>query len=392
MTPLRDAKGRFVSKANTTNTEITTNKKENNTMTNKMSAKQERMNKLAEAGFNVDNFFNLNLQIPLGAEVKISVNGKEMTIGQPVPNNDIVLTADETREIVKAAGLPNEYDWVNDEIAQSIIEHGYVKNTRLFRRWIFAKTMSMLNYKNYRNSSRTGWECCMKDCYPYGYQFKMLVNEMNALAELQREDPKEFDLRTRFFNGEVLMATLYEYVYRLKKYIAKERKRNRRMYKNKEYVRLAKYRDVFVSELDTKVFNVINGYINNIKYYVDHNDYKGIYKALVTFMDEAYNKLPEDTTKCGAWKDAFKAAGAFYSLQNAIRFHEVTLEGCCYKYDSERKLYELLEKFKGEEWRLHKVLVDTIEANNFNLSDSIAAGHNAPGTSVDRRWRKYGTC
>ena len=43
-----------------------------------MANKQQRMETLKQAGINTNNFFELNLRIPLNAEVKLSVNGKEM--------------------------------------------------------------------------------------------------------------------------------------------------------------------------------------------------------------------------------------------------------------------------------------------------------------------------
>ena len=97
------------------------------------------------------------------------------------------------------------------------------------------------------------------------------------------------------------------------------------------------------------------------------------------------NKLPYKTPKCAAWKDAYKASGSFYSLQNFVRFHHVILEGCNNKYDSEQKLYHLLDtEFKGCEWKFHQLLVDTIKYNNFNLRRSIADGNKADGTTSTR--------
>lgn len=393
MAQLRDAKGRFTS--NKTNNNTTSNKeKENGTMmNNKMNAREERTMKLQEAGINVDNFFNLNLQIPLGAEVKISVNGKEMIVGQHKGNeskldprfcvtNVYGLLDDSDTHEVKTSGI----DLSNDPIAQEIMEQGYVKNSNLFRRWVLAKTISMLNYKAWRNPSRTGWEACMKDCYAYSYQFTMLLDEIKVLSKLQKEDPEYFKERTHFFNGEVVMATLNDYLYRLEKYIKKQRKEKPRYYRGDEYVKLARYGNVLVKDLDTKVYNVIKKYITEVEKAVNKNNYKEIYEKLGEFMNGAYNKLPSDTPKCSRWKDAYKAIGGWESLKNMIRFHGVLLKNCEDKYDSEQHLYDLLDVFKGEEWRFHKLLVSTIELNNFDLRKSIADGNKAPNTSIARRY------
>lgn len=364
MAQMRDEKGRFC-KATTNNNTTLNKEKENKTM---MNAREERTMKLQEAGYDVSNFFNLNLQIPMGAEVMIRVNGQEMTIGNPTTEN---IAVPYSTRCVSEAVKETITDLSDDPIAQSILEQGYVNNHRLFRRWILAHTIRMLNYQSYRNPNRKGWEACMKDCYRYDYQFTMLIDEMKVISILQKEDSAAFEERTYFFNGRVVVATLHDYLYRLKKYIKNARRKKTRCHDGKEYVKLAKYGNVYISDLDEKVYKVIQKHIDNVKHFSDTNNYRGLYESLVKFMNEAYNKLPYETTKCSVWKDAFKAAGAFYSMQNAIRFTGMILDGCTNEYDSEEKLYALLEKYKGEEWRLHKIMVDAIEYNNYDLRARI---------------------
>lgn len=399
---MRDPKtGRFVSTKNTTEygkvtNNTTNNVKENDTMMNrKMTNAEERTMKLAQAGVNVDNFFNLNLQIPFGAEVRLIVDGKEMVVpaqtfthttpiatttcgyvgnynGRKVNliNGDLVDS--ETSEVVVM-----NYD----PIAQSIIEDGYVKNSRLFRRWVMAQTFRMLEYTDRKNPNRKGWEACMKDCYSYGYQFEMLKDELHTLAKLQKEDPEYFAERTKFFNGDVVVATLNDYLYRLKKYCKKQMRENPRHYRNQPYCKLARYGNVLVKDLDVKVYIPMQERINVIKSMVAAGEYNLIEREFNIFMDKFYNKLPYETPKCAAWKDAFKGSGAYYSLQNMCRWHGVVLRGAVGKYDSEGCLKELLNgEFKNEVWRFHNLLIDTIEYNKFDLRKSIAKGHSAPFT------------
>jgi hypothetical protein len=382
MAQTRDEKGRFC-KATTNNNTTLNNEKENKTMMNtKMTKREERMETLKQNGINVDNFFNLSLQIPMGATVTINVNGKEMVLGSDVTDNlAIPYSTDCVKEAMKE-------DLADDPIAQSIMEQGYVNNHRLFRRFVLAHTMRMLNYQAWGNTNRKGWEACMKDCFAYEYQFKMMMDEFKVLYKLQKEDIEAFKERTHFFNGDVLVATMEDYLYRLQKYIEKTRKERKRTYKGKEYVKLARYGNVLVNDLNSKIYKVITSYIDQAKIFADANDYYGMYKTLCDFMNKAYNKLPYDTTKCPVWKDAYKASGAFYSLQNMIRFHDCIIKNCDDKYDSEQHLYDLLDVFKGEEWRFHKVLVDTIERNNFNLNESIRNGNNAIGTSSYDRYNR----
>ena len=400
----RDPKtGRFVStKANGNNETTNTNsiKKENDTMMNRNNAKENRMDKLAQAGVDTTNFFDLSLRIPFGAEVRLSVDGKEMVI--PATNGTF------TTECVKAddynikgsIGLTYN-DIANslitaahadlDPIAQSIVNDGYVKNSKLFRRFILAHTFKLLEYVDRKDSRRKGWEAGFKDLYGYGYQFEMLADELHTLAKLQKEDPEYFAERTRFFNGDVVVATLNDYLYRLRKYVNKQLRINPKKYRGQAYCKLARYGNVLVKDLDTKVFYPIEFGIDNVKKTVASGDYSKIEKAFKEFMAKYYNKLPYETPKCATFKDAYKGIGSFESLKNLIRFHEVVLDGCDNKYDSERELYRILKNTPNSEvWRFHNLLVSTIELNKFDLRKSIMLGNAAPNTTSEKadRYRR----
>ena len=386
----RDPKtGRFVSTKATTNnnnetTNTNTNKKENDTMMNRNNAKENRMETLKANGVNTENFFDLSMRIPFGAEVKIMVDGKEMVI--PAANG--VQLSESEMMVKKMIDLHNSYEANNDPIAQSIINDGYVKNSKLYRRWITAQTFRMLGYVDRKNPRRKGWEAYMKDCYSYGYQFDMMADELHTLAKLQKEDPEYFAERTEFFNGDVAVALLNDYLYRLKKYVKNQMRENPRKYRGQEYVKLARYGNVLVKDLDAKVYgNILNG-IANVKIAAKEGSYRDIELAFRDFMNQCYNKLPYDTTKCAVFQDAFKGAGSYYSLQNLIRFHNVVLKDGYDKYGSEIVLNDLLNgEYKNETWRFHNLLVDTIVLNKFDLRMSIAKGNAAPNTTSERAER-----
>jgi len=360
-------------KGNNETTNKTNNVKENDIMMNRNNAKENRMETLKANGVNTDNFFDLSMRIPFGAEVKIMVDGKEMVI--PATNNGTNL----------GTGLVNEFvdicNMANDAIAQGIINDGYVKNSKLFRRWVTAQTFKLLGYVDRKNPNRKGWEAGFKDLYSYGYQFDMMADELHTLAKLQKEDPEYFAERTRFFNGDVAVTLLNDYLYRLKKYVKKQLRTNPKKYRGEAYVKLAKYGNVLVKDLDSKVYNLINTEIKIVKIAVDSGNYADIEKRFRRFVNNYYNKLPYDTTKCAAFKDAYKGIGAFETLKNLIRFHNVVLDGCKNKYDSERELYRTLDNTPNSDvWVFHNLLVSTIEINKFDLKQSIAYGNAAPNT------------
>ena len=390
MAPCRDSKGIFCKRLENTNNNL--NKGEN---TMKKTAYEQRMEKLHENGINVDNFFDLSLRIPLNAEVKITVNGKEMTIGQPVTQigNGIAYGTDAqlTETVI---GLPSTWDIENDPVAQKIMENGYVKNTMIFRRWIFAQTMRLLNYKSWSNPNRTGWECGVKDLYSYNYQFEMMLEEIRVLAILQKEDTEAFEERSHFFNGDVVVWTLRDYYNRLQKYINKQAREKKRCYKGQPYVKLARYGSVLIKDLREKVYNPMEQAIAHVEYEANYGTYASMYHHLRIFVKDYYNKLPHQTTKCNVWKDAFKGSGAFYSLLNAVRFHEgfITDDNGIkyYGLEADKYLHTLLDgEYKHDVWKFHELLKKMIKENDFDLHRSIAQGHNAPGTSVDQRVKKY---
>ena len=342
-----------------------------------MSTRNQRMETLRNNGTNTNNYFDVNLRVPLNAEVKITVNGVTMTIDQL---NDAL-----------ANGSFDASNLSGDVVAQSIIANGYVRSSQLFRRWITAHTFKMLDYVSWSNPNRTGWEACMKDCYDYNYQFKMLLDEMHVLAVLQTSDPDTFNERINFFNGDVVVATLRDYSRRLQKYVNKQIRENRHTYRGQQYVKLARYGSVLVRDLHRVVYQPINAGIDAVerRVRVSNCNYQDIYDSFKVFMNEYYNKLPYDTTKCSVWKDAFKGSGAFYSLLNLVRFHNVIIPNCANQYDSENMLHALLNgTFNGETWRFHQLLIDTIARNNFDLKASIAAGNAAPNTQSERA-RRY---
>lgn len=394
MTQLRDAKGRFISNKTNTTTINNLNKGEN---TMKKTAQETRIEKLAQAGIATENFFDLSLRIPLNAEVKITVNGKEMTIGQPAPRFDNGIAygfKDNSGLTETVVGLPSIWDIENDPVAQKIMENGYVKNTKLFRRWITAQTFRLLDYKSYRNPNRTGWECAVKDLYSYNYCIEMLLEEIRVLGILQKEDKEAFEERSRFFNGDVVVYTLRDYYNRLQKYINKQNREKHRCYKGQPYVKLSRYGSVLIKDLQEKVYNPIEQAIAHIEYEANNGTYVSMYHHLKLFVKNYYNKLPYETTKCSVWKDAFKGSGAFYSLLNAVRFHKCFITDKngtkYYGLEADKYLHTLLDgEYKHDVWKFHGLLKKMIEENDFDLSKSIAKGHNAFGTSVDQREKMF---
>ena len=88
-------------------------------------------------------------------------------------------------------------------------------------------------------------------------------------------------------------------------------------------------------------------------------------------------RMPYDTPQCKEWVNAYKGAGAFFTMQNLIRFH-----GCTAVNDRRRRLdkYQSLaflsakaEEYKdGEGWRLLAVLKKMLADNDIDIRKKMA--------------------
>lgn len=302
-----------------------------------MMTKKERMEKLNNAGINTGKYFTLNVNesIPAGAKIHIVVDKD----GNYVP------------EVVQA-----------DAIFNMIIEDGYIRNTKLHRRFVMAQMFHMLNYVSY-DEKYSGYNDCLKRMYGYDYTLKMMMEEIRVLSKLEVRDAESFNERKHFFDKDVVVAVLEDYLEKLKKYVEALPNRN---CKGIPYKRIKKM-DVFVEDLSKKIYVPVRMHINEIVY---AKNYTQIYNALEKFM-RSYIKLPYDTPKSKVWVDTYKGAGAFYTLKNLVMFHN-----CGIKTDKFEVLYgmgavaflnEMLKKYKGEGWRMFALMKKVIEDNNFDF-------------------------
>ena len=156
-------------------------------MERKMNNTEKRMETLKANGIDTTNFFDLSMRIPFGAEVKILVDGKEIAVPTqtfanttPIANcgcdnfvldgrkvemcNGDLIDSNTGEVVIMGIGNIGINDsgkigsWTlngmeNDPIVQSIIEDGYVKNSKLFRRFVTAQTFRMLSYQSYKDST-----------------------------------------------------------------------------------------------------------------------------------------------------------------------------------------------------------------------------------------------
>ena len=296
--------------------------------------KNERMNKLNNAGVNTNKYFTLDLPNGISAGSKIHV---VIENGVPVIKNDV--------------------------IASQIIADGYVRNTKLHRRFVMAQMFKMLNYKSY-NGREQGYTACLNR-YGIQYAFDMMLEEVRVLGKLEERDVETFNERSKFFTTDVIVATMEDYIAKLNAHISASR-----TYKCKgiDYKKV-KGKDIFVADLWKKIYQPLYELTRQVKC---AKSYATRYIFLRRFINQMI-RLPHNTTKCKAWVDAYKGEGAYYTLKNLIMFHHCGVDGSeincrkIYGAAAMSVLNKKLNEYQGQGWRMFAFMNKVIADNNFDF-------------------------
>ena len=298
-----------------------------------MTNKNERMEKLNEMGINTGKYFTVALD-----------NGTQVHL------------------IIDENGNPTR---VNDAICNQIIEDGYVRNTKLHRRFVMAQMFQALNYVSW-DRKRIGYNEWLKK-FGIKYQFEMMLEEIRVLGKLEERDWETFKERSNFFTKEVIVKTMADYIEKLKASIE-----TKKTYKCKgiPYKKVAG-RDIFVDDLDKKIYAPMRNDIYKVQIARNYNE---IYRIVRSFMGKMIT-ISYATTKCKEWVDAYKGEGAFYTLKNLVMFH-----GCgimvgynmVYGTEAVKVLNERLYEYKGEGWRMFALMKKVIADNNFDFNKRMS--------------------
>ena len=308
-----------------------------------MNRRDERMEKLVNAGFETSKYFTFALPEGLepGAEIKIAIiDGKPQVVNKAKEN----------------------------PIYNEIIEDGYVRNTKLFRRWVTAQMFRMLNYKSF-DGKEEGYHAALKR-YPYKYTFDMMLEEIRVLSKLQVRDLESFQERAHFFDKFTVIKVCEDYIEKLKAHIDGL---TIKKCKGVPYVRV-KGENIFVADLPKKVYQPLQYKINRIK---AAQDYVELHKELQYFM-RGMIKLPYDTPKSKEWIDAYKGNGAYYTCKNLIMYHGCKVkneDSMCRSFFDKNKSMDILrrklDEYYGEGWRMFAFMKKLIGDNNFNFDNAM---------------------
>jgi hypothetical protein len=302
-----------------------------------MMNRNERMEKLNGMGVDTSKYFNFNL--PEGLK----------------PGATISLVISEDGHHVIVGG--------NDAVREQIIADGYVRNTKLHRRFVMAQMFHMLNYVSYDGKER-GYSACLRNRFDYKYTLDMMIEEVKVLSKLETRDAESFMERSHFFSKDVVVAVLDDYLEKLKKYVESlpDKKCKGVPYKRIKGV------NIFNADLDKKLYRPIRDRIHRVQ---RAGNYEQMHRELIAFMRYDFVKLPYKTPKSKAWIDAYKGEGAYYTLKNLVMFHDCVIYGKVSSYTQQSAVNYLkarLQEYKGEGYRMFALMKKVIEDNSFDFN------------------------
>lgn len=281
----------------------------------------DRMNTLNANGIDTSKYFNVMIskETPKGTTFTITIGEN----GEPQVN------------LEQVKGILNQIE-----------NEGYVKNNKLFRRWVMAQTFRMLKHPK-------GWAFALNE-RGYQYQWDVLENELHAMSKLEREDKELFEERKVFFTKEVILAMLSDYTEKLDENF----KYYSHGYREEKIATGCAIALTATYEI-TKARNYTD-YYNAIKKF---NNYVKINRV----------KLDKASSHCKEWVNAFKGAGAYYTLQNLFMFHLPIIklpEGVEVNRDTAKSFLNMKRMGyaeTGEWWKMFGYMKDVIRLNNFDF-------------------------
>lgn len=325
--------------------------------TNKIEA---RLRKMEEMGIDTSKFMVANTLDGRKAIVDISENQLRIVY--------------ETESMECEIG--DEHKMILDNIRKS----GFVKNPKLFRRWVMAQTFRIIK-------SEMSYETYVYNRMSDKYMWTMLLDELKTLAKLQKEDPEYFKERATFFSPQTVCQIINDYKEQFENYILYKMTTCNSRCKGREYIRIGGGRrsaykmEIFSDRVYAELMQPMDIAAKSCLWAANDCNYELLYECVKRFVKQfvfnpnvSENRLLVRDKKfkiSKAWFNAYKGNGAYYTMQNMIMFHN------CYIHDEYgRKLSTIesleyisskLEEYKGEGWKYVAMMRKLIKDNNFTF-------------------------
>ena len=208
------------------------------------------------------------------------------------------------------------------ELVGKIEDSGYLDVNGIVRRWIPSQCLEMV-------FSREGFHAYLIG-RGYDYSWKVLMDELKKQAKLYAEkDMEAYAERHRWYNGLVAKDMANGYIYQLRKYVEGLRTHSckHRLYKKVKCQWMNYGKGIFVDQL-SMFFEKLERISVTI---ATSRTAKTLYEAVIRFnnLRQQIKFTPADDAMSKSFINAYKAAGAYYTMKDLIMF-----EGCLMQIDN----------------------------------------------------------
>lgn len=247
----------------------------------------------------------------------------------------------------------------DDPVFNNIVKGGYISHGKLYRRWVMAQMFRILRRMEDEKKDFTA----ILQRFGYEYSWKMLEQELLAQYKMSKHgDSVSFAERNRWFNREVVCYMASDYKYLFDSLIDNLQVRH---CKGRPYKRICGD-NVFVDEIEEKVNKPLSITIRSIR--ESANPY-ALYTAVVNF-NRLRNHLRHDTKLPKAFINAYKGAGAYFTMKNLILFHNARFTGSRALQKSLRYLETVAGSSEG--WELLGAMKQLIADSHISVEAKIA--------------------
>jgi len=230
---------------------------------------------------NKDSVSNTNIKDGIAYLVPKTIRNENRTAARLEALKVAGVKVDKLQALMQGDSSLKELFDDDDPIIEEISKGGFIRNKELFRRFITAQTFRLLKDPD-------GWTHAVRRRYDTRYVFRQTKRELALLCKLSRKCPN--DIRFNFFTLSDLKKIFVE----LEKY--------------NSFHNTQEMKDSVVRRINTcSSYEQLNDCINGFIFVFRYKDCKFIPST---------------------WLNCFKGAGAYYTLQNIIRTHNLVLPNC----------------------------------------------------------------
>lgn len=320
------------------------------------NAAEARRMAAARAGINIENFFAIasereaSVTIVNGRVVMKDKDGNVISTKKKKEKKEEKtkdVPCDRVAESVDAMNKRGEEACTEDtdEVENGIIEGGVIENADLHRRWVMAQTFRMLRSGNWTASLREKG---------YLYMLKFLYEEVKTILAMKESGSPQYLFRIWFFTGDCIFKIMSSLIHILQRY---NTSRVENVWINVSEVANSMDDDgihkLFTADTPTRL----------------HILYESV-KATFSRSELDRFEMPKE------FIEAYKANGAYYTMQNMIQFHgcRVHLDGRVLdQYESMDYLNNKLDEIcpMEEGYKLHGMMKQLIRDNNFDFYERM---------------------